>query len=519
MPQFKNLYMSAHQIMVLIWIALVIFLLAAPGAFLLFKKAGVPAWKGLVPFYNTIVMLQICHRRIYWAILQLIPVAGWFITLGIYIEFTKVFGKYRFYQHALAALTCGLYFIFLGLDPKTKYVTPGSVPRYKKSTAREWADAGVFAIVAATLIRTFVFEAYTIPTGSMEKTLLVNDFLFVSKFSYGPRIPNTPISFPFVHNTMPIINTKSYVEWIKIPYTRWFARPVHRGDVVVFNFPAGDTVINLPQYQSQYPYYDVCRFEAGHGNIDSGRAVVLADPDDYPLIIRPVDKEENYIKRCVGIPGDLLQIKNQVVYINGKAMNLPLESETPYKVVTNGQNPDETLMKEEYDVDVNNNDEFSPDGPPNQYTMLLTWKAHQKMLSDHFARSITPVIDSVHEVFPYDPPLNWTKDNYGPLWIPKKDSTIPLTLENYPMYERVIRVYEDNKLEIKDGKIFLNDQPADHYTFKMNYYWMMGDNRHGSQDSRYWGFVPEDHVVGEAWLIWMSWNKGVRWSRLFKRIR
>ena len=324
--------MSAHQILNLILIALVLFVLAAPGAYLLFKKAGVPGWKGLVPIYNTYVMLEISKRRKFWAFLQLIPVVGWFVTLGIYIEFIKTFGKFRFYQHALTALTSGLYFLSPGLDPNDKFVGPEAVRKYKKSTAREWIDAGVFAVVAATLIRTFVFEAYTIPTGSMEKTLLVNDFLFVSKFSYGPRIPNTPLSVPFVHNTMPITNTKSYVEWIKIPYTRWFPSPVRRGDVVVFNFPAGDTVINLPQYQSQFPYYDVCRVETGHGNIDSGRQVVLADPEDYPLIMRPVDKEENYIKRCVAIAGDTLQIRNQTVYINGKAMTLPSESETNYTV-------------------------------------------------------------------------------------------------------------------------------------------------------------------------------------------
>jgi signal peptidase I len=511
--------MSAHQILNLILIALVLFALAAPGAYLLFKKAGVPGWKGLVPIYNTYVMLEISKRRKFWAFLQLIPVVGWFVTLGIYIEFIKTFGKFRFYQHALTALTSGLYFLSPALDPQDKFIGPEAVKKHKKSPTREWVDAGVFAVVAATLIRTFVFEAYTIPTGSMEKTLLVNDFLFVSKFSYGPRIPNTPLSVPFVHNTMPIINTKSYVEWLSIPYTRWFPSPVKRGDVVVFNFPAGDTVINLPQYQSQYPYYDVCRFEKGNGNIDSGRALVLADPEDYPLIMRPVDKEENYIKRCVAIAGDTLQIRNQVVAINGHPMTLPPESETNYTVVTSGQPLDETVMKEEYDLDVNNTDEVQPSGSPNQYIMLLTWSAHQKMLKNGLAKSITPLLDNAREVYPYDHIHVWTKDNYGPIWIPAKGATMPLTPENYSIYERAIRVYEGNKLEIKDGKIYLNDQVADHYTFKMNYYWMMGDNRHGSQDSRYWGFVPEDHVVGEAWLIWMSWNHGIRWSRLFKKIK
>ncbi len=379
----------------------------------------------------------------------------------------------------------------------------------------------MFAIVAATLIRTFVFEAYTIPTGSMEKTLLVNDFLFVSKFSYGPRIPNTPLSIPFVHNTLPVTNTDSYVEWLEIPYTRWFASPVKRGDVVVFNFPAGDTVINLPDYQSLRPYYSVCR-DLGRGNIDSGRQIVLGNPDQYPLVFRPVDKEENYIKRCTAIAGDTLQIKNQVLFINGKAQPFPPESETYYTVDTKGQPLDETVMKDDYDIDVNNGDEIRPTGTPNQFIMLLTWKAHQKMLSSGLARSIVPdivPIDNQQPVFPFTPDCTWALDNYGPIWIPARGATLTLTQENYPIYERAIRVYEGNKLELKDGKFLLNDQPATQYTFKMNYYWMTGDNRHNSQDSRYWGFVPEDHVVGEAWLIWMSWNKGVRWSRLFQKIR
>lgn len=510
--------MDSHQIFVLALIALILFILPAAGAYLMFKKAGVPGWKGLIPILNTYYMLEIAGRPKYWFFIQFIPVVGWFITLGIYIEFVKVFGKLKFYEHALTALTSGLYLLYIGLNPKDKYVGPESVKKYRKSTAREWIDAGVFAIVAATLIRTFVFEAYTIPTGSMEKTLLINDFLFVSKFSYGPRIPNTPLSIPFVHNTMPITNGNSYVEWIKIPYTRWFASPVNRDDVVVFNFPAGDTVINLPEFQSQRPYYDVAR-ELGRGNMDSGRQMILSRPDEYPLVIRPVDKQENYIKRCVAIAGDTLAIKDQVLYINGRKQEFPPQSQTNYTVETKGQPLDETVMKEEYNLDMSNGEDVRNTGTANQYDMLLTWEAHEKMLKNGLARNIVPVIDSNHDVYPYDHIHLWSRDNYGPIWIPAKGATLPLTPENYSIYERAIRVYEGNKLEMKDGKIYLNDQPATQYTFKMNYYWMMGDNRHGSQDSRYWGFVPEDHVVGEAWLIWMSWNKGVRWNRLFKKIK
>ena len=510
--------MSTHQLLVLVLIQLFILLLPSVGLYKMFEKAGTPGWKAFIPFYNTWIMLELAERPKHWVFWQLIPVVGWFISMGIFVEFVKAFGKFKLHEHALASLLPVFYFPYLGFSPKEKFLGAEPVKKHKKGTAREWIDAGVFAIVAATLIRTFVFEAYTIPTGSMEKTLLINDFLFVSKFSYGPRIPNTPLSIPFVHNTMPITNGNSYLEWIKIPYTRWFPSPVRRGDVVVFNFPAGDTVINLPDYQSQRPYYDVCR-ELGQGNIDSGRQLILGNPDQYPLVIRPVDKQENYIKRCVAIAGDTLQIKDQILYIDGKAQTFPPESQTYYTVETKGQPLDETVMRDEYNLDMSNGDDVRTTGTPNVYVMLLTWRAHEKMLKNGLARSIVPQIDSSLGVYPYDSLHSWSRDNYGPLWLPKAGSTLTLTRQNYSVYERAIRVYEGNKLEMKGGKFFLNDQEATQYTFKMNYYWMMGDNRHGSQDSRYWGFVPEDHVVGEAWLIWMSWNKGIRWSRLFQKIK
>ncbi len=510
--------MSSHQVLILILIALVLFILPAFGLYFMFKKAGAPAWKGVVPILNSFEMLRLSKRPMYLFVLQFIPVVGWFFTLAILVEFVKTFGKFRFYQHALTVFSAGLYFIYVGLNKKDKYIGADAAKKYKKSAAREWVDAGIFAVIAATLIRTFVFEAYVIPTPSMEKTLLVNDFLFVSKFSYGPRIPNTPIAMPFVHHTMPFFDIKSYVEWIHIPYTRWFASPVKRNDVVVFNFPAGDTVINKEEFQSAKPYYDAAR-ELGNGDMNAGRKIILGDPDSYPIIIRPVDKKENFIKRCVGIAGDTLQIKDQVIYINGQATNLPDYSETNYIVTTAGQQLDETVMKDEYDVDINDGEEFQQTGVPNRYAILLTAVARDKMIKSGLAKNIIPYIDSSKGVYPYDPQYNWTKDNYGPFWIPKKGATLTLTPLNYPFYERVIRDFEKNKLDIQNGKIFINDKEVTEYTFKMDYYWMMGDNRHQSLDSRYWGFVPEDHVVGEAWMIWLSWKNGVRWSRLFKKIK
>jgi signal peptidase I len=512
--------MSSHQIFVVILIALVFVLLPAIGLYGMFRKAGVPAWKGLVPFYNTWVMLEIAERPKYWFFLQFIPVVGWFITLGICIEFVKTFGKFRFYQHVLTVVAGVFYFPYIGFNKKDKFLGTAVVKQHKKSSVREWIDAGVFAIVAATLIRTFVFEAYVIPTGSMEKTLLVNDFLFVSKFSYGPRIPNTPLAIPFIHHSIPYTNWKSYVEWIKIPYTRWFPSPVQRNDVVVFNFPAGDTVINKDEYQSAHPYYDVCR-ELGNGNIDVGRQIVLNDPDDYPIVVHPVDKQENYIKRCVGMPGDSIEIKDNVVSINRVEQEPPPFSQVHYIVITNGQQLDQDVMKEEYNLDFDKGD-YVATGKPNEFAMALTKRAKDKMIKVGIIKNI--VVDYNYNggggpVMPYDNLHKWSRDNFGPVWIPKKGATVTLTAENYTMYERAIRTYEKNKLEMRGGKFYINDKETNQYTFKMDYFWMMGDNRQDSQDSRYWGFVPEDHIVGEASLIWMSYEKGIRWNRLFRKIK
>src|ERR1700761_2744814 len=377
--------MSMHQVFVLLIIQLALVLLPAPGLYLLFKKAGLgsQSWKAFIPFYNTWIMQDLGGRPKHWVFWQLVPVMGWFITMSLFVEFVKTFGKFHFWEHALAALLPMIYLPVIAADPNTRYLGPTATQTHRKGKAREWVDAAVFAIVAATLIRTFVFEAYVIPSGSMEKSLLVNDYLFVSKFTYGPRIPTTPLSFPFVHNTLPLGERKSYLEWIKLPYIRWFPTPVKRGDCVVFNLPVGDTVINTPDFGSQTTYYQAMR-DIGNGNIDSARQVILNDPDKYPIVLRPIDKEENYIKRCIGIPGDSLQIKDQVVYIDGKPQPFPPESETWYIVKTKGQSIDEDAFKEEYSVDIAKDDEFRQTDKPNEYRILLEWQAYQKMLQNHF---------------------------------------------------------------------------------------------------------------------------------------
>ena len=288
--------------------------------------------------------------------------------------------------------------------------------------------------------------------------------------------------------------------------------------MVVFNFPAGDTVINTDEYQSQFPYYQVIR-ERGNGNSDIGRNLIMSDPDTYPLVVRPVDKQENYIKRCVAISGDTLQVKDGLVYVNQMAPFLPPYSQTYYTVITNGQQLDEDVLKEEYDISVDNPEEFSVTSQPGTFHILLTNEAKAKMVKNGFAKKILPDLNTSYQVYPYDTVHKWSDDNFGPIWVPKKGAVLLLTPENYSIYERAIRTYEKNKLEYRNGKFYINDKETNQYVFKMNYFWMMGDNRHLSQDSRYWGFVPEDHIVGSASLIWMSWNHGIRWKRLFKRIK
>lgn len=483
----------------------------------MFQKAGVQSWKAYVPFYNTWMMQKLAKRPTHWVFWQLIPVVGWFITPGIFIEWVKLFGRFSLADHTLAALFAPFYFPYLGYNDKVRYIGPEGVRRYEKPAWREWVDAAIFAVVAATLIRTFVFEAYTIPSGSMEKTLLVNDFLFVSKFSYGPRIPNTPLSIPFVHNYIPGTRNRSYSTLIKLPYIRWFSSPVERADVVVFNFPAGDTVINLPDFQSAHPYYDVIR-EAGNGNTEAGRNFILQQPDEYPLAIHPPDKSDNYIKRCTGIAGDSLSVRNNVVYVNGRPEANPPKSLIKYTVITNGQTLDAVTMKEQYDIDQEKG-EFEQTSKPFEYNIVLTEQAREDFTKLGYKVIPNPNVPGNGPVFPYDNQRNWTRDNYGPIWIPKKDGTIMLTAENYPLYERAIRVYEHNNFYQQGGKFFLNGKETTSYKFKMNYYWMMGDNRQGSQDSRFWGFVPEDRIVGKAWLIWFSYDSGPRWSRLFHIVK
>ncbi|HQW93694.1 MAG TPA: signal peptidase I [Ferruginibacter sp.] len=484
------------------------------GMYGMFKKAGIEGWKALVPFYNTWCMVEKMELKKYWFFLQFIPVAGQFITIWICIKFVEHFGRFGFWHHAAAVFFPLFYFPYLGYSKSERYAGIAVVKNYKKSGAREWIDAAAFAIVAATLIRTFVFEAYTIPTPSMEKTLLVNDFLFVSKSTYGPRIPNTPIAMPFVHHTIPGLNVKSYVEWIHIPYTRWFTGPVKRNDAVVFNFPVNDTLINDEvNFGSRVTYYDEVR--------RTSRDRVWQDYGDL-IITRPVDKRENFIKRCVGIGGDTIQIINGKLHVNGKPEDFFPQSERYYLLqVPEGVYLDEEKLAElGINVRVSQEDLRQVNNTLYQVNITNEEKKNLKLPPGYILTDY--IFDHRNDLFPYyddSTGKTWSADNFGPLWIPKKNATIQLTRDHIIRYGRCIRVYEGNTLEERGGKYFINGVEAGSYTFKMDYYWLMGDNRHNSLDSRYWGFVPEDHVVGKASLIWFSYENGPRWKRLFRWIK
>ena len=373
----------------------------------------------------------------------------------------------------------------------------------------EWVNAIVFATVVASLIHIFFFQMYVIPSSSMEKSLLVGDYLYVSKLTYGPKMPNTPISFPFVHHTMPFSQTKkSFSEAIKWPYHRLKGLGrVERGDVVVFNFPAGDTVLLENQAVT---YYDVVRQYTSELGEEAGRARLNRD---YTIISRPVDKRENYVKRCVGIPGDTIRIIDTELYVNGEK-----QGEIPGKQYIYFVQSSSPITK--YAIDHIGITEWSGSG--NYYYMTMTDEAAERVKAMSNVVNVTKYNATMAsgEAFPHSENYPWTQDNFGPLWIPQRGATVALSLENLPLYERIITAYEGHTLQVDGEQILIDGAPATEYTFAMDYYWMMGDNRHNSADSRFWGFVPEDHIVGKASFIAFSMGEdGIRWNRLFRKIR
>lgn len=563
---------------ILLALLLVVYSISLPG---LLKRAGQKHILGYIPLVNFFPFLKMIKRPWWWFILILIPGVNLIMLAIINVELGIAFNKRSTAEQWIFGLLPWYAIAKLSFQEKeVGFVGPRDWTNKKKSFGREWGEAIIFAVVAASVIRSFFLEAFTIPTPSMERSMLVGDYLFVSKMSYGAKLPQTPVSIPFVHNTIPGTMVNSYTDWFSLPYFRLpgFGE-VERFDPVVFNFPHGDTILVHP-FLSGHDYYSLLRNEAlsiaakeispkFQGTSDSLNAYIIqqyfANESKYQslaranfidrhlcttcggqdrtakgvvvdgLRARPVDKKENYIKRCIGMPGDNLEIRNRQVLVNGAAIENPEGLQYNYLVkISANLTPDQaqnSINKMMDDFELNYQESKAVDIKNGLIQLALTGDIANKIANLSFVDSIAvvdhPIVENnAGDLFPNTnlaPYRTWSVDNYGPIHIPAKGETIQLDLQNLPLYRRVIEVYEANTLEVRDGKIFINGTEATSYTFKMNYYWMMGDNRHNSADSRFWGFVPENHVVGKAVFTWFSkedpnyrGSSAIRWNRMFR---
>jgi signal peptidase I len=507
--------------------------------YMLFPKAGRKAWEGLIPLYNFFVLSRIIQRPWWWCLLLILPGVNIIMLMVYNSNLATVFGKRELGEQAFAVLLPFIAFPAWANKPEMKFIgqIDRSLLKNKKGPAREWGDAIVFAIVAASIIRTYFLEAFTIPTGSMEKSLLIGDFLFVSKMAYGPKVPQTPLSIPFFHHSIPSSTVPSYLEWIELPYQRLpgFGK-VERNDIVVFNYPEGDTV--LLEYQSQRSYEQVVRDQVYLlRQRDAERGIAerpLSVYENYarrtikeqmPYVVRPVDKREHYIKRCVALPGDELKVEGAKLYINGETAFIPNDFQYKFNI-TSTRPLNKQLMKDSFDVNLQDfqgqqlGEKFMYNFP----LPLSEMEAVEKLASvESVEIDVTPSGESPNRMFfPNSYDYDWSPDFFGPITIPAKGTTVALNAHSLPLYKRIITVYEGHSLQEKDGNIFIDGELATDYTFAMDYYFMMGDSRHNSADSRFWGFVPENHIVGEAAFIWMSldpekgWFDGkIRFDRMF----
>jgi signal peptidase I len=464
------------------------------GNWKLYEAAGRKKWEAAIPVYNAVVLMKIINRSPWWTILLFVPVINLIMFPVVWVETLRSFGKNSTLDTILGIFTFGFYIYYLNYTQKLVYIENRSLEPSTKTA--DTIGSLLYAIVVATLVHTYVMQPYTIPTSSLEKSLLVGDFLFVSKFHYGARTPMTPIAAPMVHDTLPLINVKSYFKFPQLPYFRFFAmQEVNRTDIVVFNWPA-DTLYNM--YKTADRRYD-----------------------------KPIDKKTNYVKRCVGIPGDSLSIKDGIVYVNGKILPMPERSKPQYsyKITLDGKTPIdfEYLFKE---MNITDGFNYVSEAKDTIGITALTFENAERMKNIPGITSVKRNIDTGNEQGIFPNINKWNRDNFGPVYIPKKGATVALNTQTLPFYKKIIGEYEKNDLKVNGNEIRINGEIATSYTFKQNYYWMMGDNRHNSLDARYFGYTPEDHIVGKPVFIWMSIdgiNNGIknwkiRWDRMFTTV-
>ena len=523
---------------------LISYILLSISLYLLFPKANVDAIKGLIPGVNFIEWAKLIGRPAWWPILLLVPIVNIFIFAGMAVNMVRSFKQYKLVHSAAAVFYAPAAFAWLAKNDTAYYDGPNYLKEkeyltsirdaqksgekakverlmkkspYKKSFGREWTESIFFAVFAAAFIRMFLVEAFVIPTPSMEGSLMVGDFLFVSKANYGMRMPMTIAMIPLLHNRIPVVGGESYLKKPSLKYKRLPAlEKIERNKPIVFNWPVGDSV-----YITKQRSYTL-------GQARRNKAYLSYDRDlekkvrKKDFVVRPVDKKDHYIKRCVGAPGDTLQIINRQIYIDGKEAKNPENMQFLYKITwpKNGVN---SKKLKEWGIGDTDSDFAGPQSNP--YGYYLTNEQADRVRSlgngvsiEFWKHDIEPV-----KSFPHDPKISkgWSVDNYGPIWIPAKDATVKISANNIALYRRIISVYEHNKLEEKNGQIVINGKVATEYTFKQDYYWAMGDNRHNSEDSRVWGFVPFDHIVGKPLFIWFSTKNarifdGIRFNRIFK---
>ncbi|MCF6279938.1 MAG: signal peptidase I [Flavobacteriaceae bacterium] len=470
---------------------LIIQVIHSLGTWKLYVKAGRQAWEAAIPVYNAIVLMKIINRPKWWVILLFIPIVNLFMFPIIWIEIIRSFGKKSRIDSSLVILSLGFYIYYINYAIDVEYIKDRSLK--PNSAFGDWVSSIAFAIIAATLVHTYFMRPYTIPSSSLEKSLLIGDFLFVSKFHYGARVPMTQIALPMVQDSIPFIGLRSYLKKPQLPYFRLPGlQKIKRNEIVVFNWPADTLATMWGDTSGKYTF-------------------------------KPIDKKTNYVKRCVAIAGDSLQIINGYIYINGKKSIMPNRAKPQwyFEVNTEGKQLSQNMLLNRLKVREGGR---TPNG---NYILNLTDEDAARISKNpavkNIKKQIAPSGKYNNRLFPHNEQYQWSQDNFGPIYIPKKGETVELNSKSIPFYKHIIEEYEHNNNVTFDGNdVYINGKLVKNYTFKQDYYWLMGDNRQNSLDARYWGFVPFDHVIGKPVLIWMSYDGGIfrnpRWERFFTTV-